>query len=203
MRPTVLASAAMAPEDRGMGRVVESLRRVVAVVLLVAGGGALAQPAADAWPNFAVARNTPCSVEWDDLGTPPCNRAAFETRYVRMNTMAVIATGCGQRDEAWARDLGAATAWLLAHPRPGTNDRPPDAAAEARVARRVEVARERAREQLAREQQVVCADIWESTRLAHADQLVAAVRADRAAAEACRAGAARGAECERVRNTPR
>lgn len=186
-----------------MGRVVTSLRRAIAAVLLMAGSGALAQPAAGEWPSFAVARNTPCSVEWDDLGTPPCNRAAYETRYIRMNTIALIALTCLQRDEAWSRDLVAATGWLLSQPRPGSNERAPDAAAEQRMARRLETARDRARESLTQNERVVCDDLWESTRIAHADRLVAALRADRAVAEACRAGTTRGPDCERLRTLPR
>lgn len=195
---------------QGVGKSVR--RGALAAAMMMGTVAAMAQPAPTptapaatpaTWPVFSVPRNAPCSVEWDDLGTPPCNRAAFETRYVRMNTLAMIALTCRQRDEAWSRDLVAATVWLLSLPRPGTNDRAPDAAAEQRMARRLETARERARETMAQNERIVCDDVWESTRIAHGDQLVAALRADRVVAEACRAGMTRAPECDRLRTLPR
>jgi len=188
-----------------MGCVVQAMRRLLPAWLLLTGATALAQtpPAETGWPPLAAPRHAPCSVEWDDLGTPPCTRVAFEARYIRLSEIAVTAPACHQRDEAWARDLGATIGWLLAHPRPGTVERAPDAAAEARVARRLEAARDRARAALARNERQACDDIWESTRLVHADRLVGALRADRAAMDLCRAGTLRGPDCDRLRGLPR
>lgn len=156
-------------------------------------------PALTAWPAVAASRHTPCSVEWDDLGTPPCTRPAFEHRYVRLSELGVTAPGCGQRDAAWARDLAAAIGHAIGTMRGGA----PDPAAAWRNAPRLVAARERARAALARDERLTCDDIWESTRLAHADGLVGLLRAERAAAERCRTGTDRGPACDRLRALPR
>lgn len=178
--------------------------RLFAALLMVIGPAAPAAraqtgPALAAWPAVTPSRHLPCSVEWDDLGTPACTRSAFEHRYVRMSELAIVAPSCQQRDEAWARDLVAAIGFLIGTTRGGASD----AASAARNAPRLDAARERARAQLARNERMLCDDIWESTRLAHADGLVALLRSDRAVAERCRAGTERGPACERLRNLPR
>lgn len=167
----------------------------------LASGGTMADPAPalGAWPTVSPSRHIACSLEWDDLGTPPCTRPAFEHRYVRMSELAVIAPTCQQRDEAWARDLLVAIGFLIGTTRTGAND----ATAAARNAPRLEAARDRARSALARNERQQCDDIWESTRLSHADGLVGLLRNDRVIAERCRAGAERGPACDRLRNLPR
>ena len=156
---------------------------VLALALLGATPAAQAQTAtalAD-WPALHAPRRAPCAVEWDDLSPPPCNRAAFETRYVRLSALAVTAPGCRFRDAAWARDLDQAVAFLLSRPRPGTTDRPIDAGTQARFAQRLLAERSRATAELARDERMVCDDIRDSTRLDHADRLVGAFRAERPA----------------------
>lgn len=172
------------------------------LAVLLAAGLAAAQTAAPTlatWPAVSPSRHVPCSVEWDDLGTPACTRSAFEHRYVRMSELAVIATACHQRDEAWARDLSAGIVWLLGTTRTGL----PDAASAGRNAPRLDAARDRARAALLRNERMLCDDIWESTRLAHGDALVGLLRSERQVAERCRAGADRGPACDRLRNLPR
>ena len=167
----------------------------------LATGAAVAEPAPAlaSWPAVTPSRHLACSVEWDDLGTPACTRSAFEHRYVRMSELAVIAPACHQRDEAWGRDLLVAIGFLIGTTRTGGAD----AGSAARNAPRLEAARERARAQFARNERLICDDIWESTRLAHADGLVGLLRNERQVAERCRASAERSQACDRLRNLPR
>ncbi len=173
---------ALLPRDMSamMGRM-NSAGLALACGLLCAAPQEQAQTAAAeaTWPALHAPRRAPCAMEWDDLSPPPCNRAAFETRYVRLSALAVTAPACRFRDGTWARDLDQAVNFLLSRPRPGTTDRPVDAGASARLAQRLMAERNRATAELARDERLVCDDIRDSTRLDHADRMVLALRASR------------------------